>query len=315
MTSETGFPTQTVRMRGPLSGWLLFALSKVLGEVIAPGLGTSLGLKRAIAKNRAAGTARPGRMLRRRFVFREELDMGEPVFYLSPKDSDPVSTHFLYLHGGAFVLDMQSIQWSMPAGLLDHVPNSDVTLPIYPLAPESSWRETMSFVVAIYEKMVGRYGAENIVVCGDSAGGTLSILLAQAIRDRGGPQPASVVLFSPLLDGSASADDQPALERRSASIPISLIRNCIAMWAPDLDPKDPRISALYGSQQDLAPILVFSGDREVLDSDARRLALINPNVDHRSYAEMGHVFPIGGIREGRHAFEQAAIFIGQNVPR
>lgn len=55
--------------------------------------------------------------------------------------------------------------------------------------------------------------------------------------------------------------------------------------------------------------MIFSGDREVHDSDALRLKAINPAVDHRHYREMVHVWPVSPLREGRQALDEATAFI------
>jgi acetyl esterase/lipase len=97
-----------------------------------------------------------------------------------------------------------------------------MTMAIYPLAPEHTWSEAMAFNESLYLDMAREHGAENIIVTGDSAGGGMSLLLAQSLRDQGKPQPAALALFSPVLDLSASGEDQPALEHRDPTVTISL---------------------------------------------------------------------------------------------
>lgn len=305
--------TTTVRLRGPITGRILYGVSRVASRILAPHFDTMEGLEKAITKNRSMGTARPPARTFKRFDY-TELDVpGGRLLHLSRRGTGAPRLHFLYLHGGAFVLDLQRIQWAIPVGMLDHVRDADVTAAIYPLAPEATWRESTTFVRQTYLDMVDQYGAENIVVFGDSAGATLALLLACALRDEGVPQPAAMVLFSPVCDGTASAPDLLQLESRDPSLTVSLLRNCFSLWAPDVDPNDSRVSPIFASQEDLPPILLFSGDREILDLDARRLAAISPSVDHRSYAEMAHVFPIGGTKEAKHAFREAATFISEHL--
>ncbi|WP_166902899.1 alpha/beta hydrolase fold domain-containing protein [Mycobacterium sp. DL440] len=301
-------------MRGPISGAILFRLTKVLSHVLAPGYETMPGLRKAIAKNRARGPAQPPARVSKRYDVRRQPRPDGDVFRLSRRGAKRADLHLLYLHGGAFVLSIQKIQWRVPLGLLDRLEACDATVPLWPLAPEHTWRDSMPYVTSLYLEMVSEYGAENIVITGDSAGGGVAMLLAQHLRDHGEPQPASMILFSPVLDLSVSGPDQTELEHRDPSISAGMIRNAAKLWAPDLDPQDPRVSALFADQRGLPPALVFSGDREVLDSDARRLATRNPTVDHRSYAEMAHVFPIGGTREGTHAFVESVKFIQAHLP-
>ena len=81
------------------------------------------------------------------------------------------------------------------------------------------------------------------------------------------------------------------------------------MWLKGLSPEDPRVSPLFASQDNLPPIIVFIGDREILHSDGLRLKLRNPSVVHRSYPEMMHVFPVSPLREGQQGLDEAAAFI------
>jgi hypothetical protein len=55
--------------------------------------------------------------------------------------------------------------------------------------------------------------------------------------------------------------------------------------------------------------MIFSGTRDILDSDALRLARINPTVDHRHYQNMMRVWPCAPIPEARKALDEAAQFI------
>src|SRR3546814_20468635 len=88
----------------------------------------------------------------------------------------------MYLHGGAYVLDLQEIQWNLIAGLLKRI-DAEIIVPIYPLGPEAGWQETTSAIKGHYLTLVERYGADQIVACGDSAGGGLAMLPAQEMRD------------------------------------------------------------------------------------------------------------------------------------
>ncbi|WP_329407880.1 alpha/beta hydrolase [Nocardia vinacea] len=305
-TDVAGSP---IRMRSRLNGQLLFWFSKGMARVLAPHYDTMEGLQSAIRKDRARGPARPPKRLLRKLVVREELHDDMLVFRVSPRGgATNKKLQLLYLHGGAFVLDLQRIQWNLVARLLAEV-DADMTIPIYPLGPEATWQQTMAAVEKVYLDLANEHGASNVVVTGDSAGGGLSLLLAQAMRDNEKPMPNALVLFSPIFDLSASGEDQPALERRDPSLSLSLVKNAFDLWAPSMSPQDPRISPLFADHANLPPTIVFSGDREILDSDARRLKEVNPAIQHLSYAEMAHVFPIGGTREGTHAMREAAAFI------
>lgn len=296
-----------VRLRNRTSGRMIYWGLRLVRSLIVPDQAETLRKKGEKADLNAAG--RPSKALREKFNFTEETRYGYPVFHLSGRDGGEKNLHILYLHGGAWVFNLQSMQWPIPAGMAEEF-CADVTVPIYPLAPKATWKESMDFVKAVYCDMAASYGSDKIIITGDSAGGGMALLLAQALRDDGFPQPYGVVLWSPVLDLTASDPKQVELARKSDGlVTLDLIRNAGAIWAGSLDPADPRVSALFAYQSDLAPIITFTGDCEVLEADSRRLKEQNPAVKWMSYAEMQHIFPAYVQREGQHAIKEAATFL------
>lgn len=297
------------RQRGfNLRGWALYHFTKL----VAPNVSDPQVLRKMIARDRANGPAMPSAKLLRRIAFRESSAAGMRVFHATRTDGAGTPLKLLYLHGGAYVLDLQAVQWNLLKGLLDRV-DAEIIAPIYPLGPEAGWRETMVAVRDHYLSLIEVYGADNVIVTGDSAGGGIALLLAQALRDEGKPQPRALVLFSPCLDLSGSGPDQPELEKRDPALSLRLVQEIAPMWAKDVPANDPRVSPLFADQSGLPPTIVFSGDREILDSDALRLKARNPAIDHRHYAEMMHVWPVSPLREARQALDEAAAFIQEHA--
>ena len=292
-----------------LRGWAFYHFVKLL----TPDLGDAEVLAETIRKDRLEGPRRPPKKLRDTLDVREEAEAGMRVFRARKKGAPATALKLLYLHGGAYVLDLQEIQWNIVAGLLDRV-DAEVLIPIYPLGPEASWKETTAAVRAHFLTLVQDCGADNIIVCGDSAGGGLALLLAQAMRDDGLPGPKGLVLFSPALDLSGSGPDQPALERRDPALSLRMLARIGPMWLKGLSPEDPRVSPLFADQDNLPPTILFTGDREILHSDALRLKARNPGIIHRGYPEMMHVFPVSPLREARQALDEAAAFIREHWP-
>lgn len=303
-----GVRLTTQERRSKLRGWALYNFVRL----VAPDLSDPEVLRQTIKKDRANGPARPPQKLLKKIDFSETNESGMLVFRAKPKGSQTPRLKLLYLHGGAYVLDFQEIQWNLVVGLLDRV-NAEVIAPIYPLGPEASWQETTSAVRAHFMTLVERYEAENIIVAGDSAGGGLALLLAQNMRDHGLPQPRALVLFSPALDVAGIGDDQAELEKRDPALSLRLLHEVGPMWLKGLPATDPRVSPLFASQENLPPTIVFSGDREILHSDALRLKQKNPSVDHRPYPEMMHVFPTSPLKEAKQALDEAASFISRHA--
>lgn len=292
------------RFKFNLRGWALYQFVRLL----TPNLADPKVLAETIRKDRVHGPHLPPKKLLASLDVSETEENGMRVFRARRKGAPVSASKLLFLHGGAYVLNLQKIHWGLIAGLLDRV-DAEVIAPIYPLGPEADWKATTSAIRNYFQVLAGQYGAENIVVCGDSSGGGLALILAQAMRDEGLPQPRALVLFSPALDLSGSGPDQPALERRDPALSLQMLKEIGPMWLKGLSPEDPRVSPLFASQDRLPPTIVFTGDREILHSDGLRLKMRNPSIVHRGYREMMHVFPVGPLREARQALDEAAAFI------
>jgi acetyl esterase/lipase len=294
----------TARRSGiSLRAWLVFAAV----PFVAPNFDRPGALERAIERDRANGPGHPPRTLLKRSDFRDELWGSDRCFRLSVRGGKR-PLRFLYLHGGAYLLNVQPMQWTIAAGLLDRL-GGEVIAPIYPLAPEHGWQDGLRSVERVYLNLIRVSRPENVVIFGDSAGGGLALALAQQLRDAGKALPAVLLLFSPWLDVGVTGRDQPALAARDPALSIEFLRKAGRLWAKGISAEDPRVSPLFGDHRRLPQTMIFSGTRDILDSDALRLARLNPAVEHRHYRNMIHVWPCAPIPEASQALDEAAAFV------
>ncbi|MGB6942010.1 MAG: alpha/beta hydrolase [Bryobacteraceae bacterium] len=145
-------------------------------------------------------------------------------------------------------------------------------IPDHRLAPEHPFPAAVKDAEACYRGLVDR-GIRNIALSGDSAGGTLALVLlsiATAQSASGGVLPVGAVALSPVTDlalGGAS------YETRAQADPYFLksqAAGLVRSYLGDADPKNPLASPLYGDLSALPPIRVHVGDDEVLLDDSRR---------------------------------------------
>ena len=71
---------------------------------------------------------------------------------------------------------------------------------IYPKAPEHQAPQVLATTMRAFDVVAERYGAENVVLVGTSAGGGLAVVVMAELRDRGSPQASLAVLISPGVD-------------------------------------------------------------------------------------------------------------------
>jgi hypothetical protein len=85
------------------------------------------------------------------------------------------------------------------------------------------------------------------------------------------------------------------------------------LYAGDLDVRAPLVSPLFGSLEGLAPLAVFTGTRDILNTDAHQLkakaARARIPLAWFEYPGMLHVWPLFPIPEAKRAIRQIAAFV------
>jgi acetyl esterase/lipase len=247
----------------------------------------------------------------RRFsVVAEQLPGGFPSYSVALRRTVPART-VLYLHGGGFVapLDPRHLSYvTRLAGAID----ARIVLPDYPLAPEHSWRDSHEGLVELAQRLA--VGGE-LVIAGDSAGGGLALAIAEALRDRGGPQPRRLLLISPWVDLTTSTPETAELDAVDPWLFIGKLRVYADWWAGT--PEDlgrPEVSPGLGDLAGLPPALMFSGTRDLLVPGcrllARRAAEAGWDLTYVEEPDLIHVYPIlPFIPEARRAWRRTVDFL------
>jgi len=213
--------------------------------------------------------APPPRSLRRRHVVDGLTIAGFDLFRVRPGGRS-VGRSVLYLPGGSYVHPMAPQQWTLverlaAAGLEVHVAR-------YGLAPKHTHREAYPFVTAVYRRLVAAADPATTSILGDSAGGGLALGFAQSLLTTDLPQPRELVLLAPWVDLTLEDPDVRAVEADDPWLTRTGLVTAGRAWAGGDDPRQPRLSPINGPLAGLAPIRAYSGTRDVLHPDVRRLA-------------------------------------------
>lgn len=274
-------------------------------------------LEERIAKLRRQKPQRPKTKWHRRLEISEDTSRGFPILTITPKGGHVSGApHLFYLHGGGYVMDASFVHFDGVAKLCE-ILGASATLPLYPLAPEVTVNVTLPAMLGLYDELAGEYGASSLSVMGDSAGGGMALALAQALKARGAEMPASLVLYSPWLDATATDPGLVPIESKDNLLAIAGLKACGKLYAGKAEPSDPRVSPLFGSLEQLPPMAVFAGTHDILLVDARRLAKAFSGSDqqrftYHEYEGMFHIWMLFPIPEGRRALEETAHFIHQH---
>lgn len=172
----------------------------------------------------------------------------------------------LYLHGGAFVTRPLIFHWSFLQEMSEKT-EANIYFPLYPLAPEFSYKDTYRFLLKFYKFILTNHDPKNIILMGDSAGGTLSLGLVELLKRKGLPLPAKVIPLSPCMDITFSnkkidlvADKDPMLSR------IGCAYIC-GYWARGSNAKEPLVNPKYIDVEGFPETHIFVGTHEILHPD------------------------------------------------
>lgn len=259
------------------------------------------GLKALIERTRKIQDHRPPTKVAARLDIECREVAGWPVYEARPKGS-AATRRILYLHGGAFCFEMTPFHWSLVAEMAERL-DAHVSVPIYPLAPEHDFHDTYAFAGAVWRDVVTPQG--EVIVMGDSAGGTMALVLSMMAAREGWARASRLVLLSPAVDATLTNPQTHEIAAIDPWLDIPGGRYAFQQFAAELEFSDWRISPIYGDLSVLPPVLVFSGTHDLLYPDtlsfvakARQAGL---DVTMVTGERMFHVWPLIDMREARSA--------------
>ncbi|MBX3703813.1 MAG: alpha/beta hydrolase [Steroidobacteraceae bacterium] len=216
----------------------------------------------------------------------------------------------LYLHGGGFVASAPTLYESFVAALSREAGGRGLMLD-YRLAPEHPFPAALEDCFAAWEFLLSSgVDPARIVIAGDSAGGNLVVNTAMRARDEGLPQPAALLLISPLLDLTFSGESVRRNDGFDPMFRAASLHRLLDYYGTGLDPREPRLSPLFGRLTGLPPAMVLAGSSEVLLDDALRFAARVPGARTAVWHDLPHVFPVfRGLTAGDRAIREMADFI------
>ncbi|MEU1983331.1 alpha/beta hydrolase [Nocardia sp. NPDC019395] len=186
---------------------------------------------------------------------------GRPAERLAPRT--PAATEpaaVLYLHGGGYAVGSLATHRSLNGRLA-----AETGLPVYAidyrLAPEHPYPAALDDAEAAYLELVNGYGyaPDRIAVAGDSAGGGLSLALAQRLIARHGYTPAALGLIAPWVD-----PNEESQRPRDLVVNGPWSRACAAAYLGSGDCNDTGYAPLHGVLAGLPPVYVQADIDELL---------------------------------------------------
>lgn len=202
----------------------------------------------------------------------------------------------LYLHGGGYTVGNPELYriftWRLAEAACCRVLAID-----YRLAPEHPYPAAVDDAVTAYRWLLEQgHDGRDLAVAGDSAGGNLTLVLLQRLREEGLPMPASALCYSPWTDLTGSGASVILNARRDPMLPGHRLQDAADLYAPSADHRDPLISPLFADFRGFPPLSIHVGSTEVLLDDSNRVAdrarSAGVSVDLNIWPAQPHVFPV-----------------------
>lgn len=234
------------------------------------------------------------------------------VYTVSPKSETPVRARILYCAGGAFVFSAQQQHWDVVAQMARRL-NAVVTVPLYPLGPETPLMKMYDVVQPLHDDLAGADDPTPFYVMGDSAGGTMTLVLTQQALLANRPVAKRIVPITPCVDSSLTSPESQATALKDPWLGIEGVREATRLICPEMDTKHPRVSPLYGELSNLPPMLVFAAELDLLGPDTIKMANMAKEKGVKTELVVGegmvHVWPILPMYEGQQALDKIVEFL------
>ncbi|MDO4291848.1 MAG: alpha/beta hydrolase [Eubacteriales bacterium] len=219
----------------------------------------------------------------------------------------------LYCHGGGYSTGSAVYARTLTTRLAEGT-GMDVLCFNYRLAPEHPYPAAAEDAVKAWDYLMQiGYGARDVFVAGDSAGGNLALVLTLLLKERERFLPAALVLLSPWTDLTGSGKSYESKKELDPVLDRAYLDRMIGNYADKQTLSDPCISPLFGDFCGFPPTYIQAGSNEILLSDAellyKRLKKENVPVRIDVYKGMWHVFQMSPLKVSAEALEKCAQFI------
>ena len=192
------------------------------------------------------------------------------IHIISPKDNKESNLIILYIHGGAYFGELVKDHWEFVYDIVKTT-KATIIVPDYPLAPANTYKEVFQFMEPIYKHILNQKDNKKFILMGDSAGGGLSLALAQKMGEENIEQPNQLILLSPWLDVRLENPKIEEVEPYDKQLNRITLRLAGLAYA-GIDGIDTYfVNPIDGPLEKLKNVTIYTGTYDILNPDVHVL--------------------------------------------
>ena len=251
-------------------------------------------------------------------IYERNLVGDIPTEWAIPEFAHRKDKVILYCHGGGYTCGGLGYARIL-AGKLAYYTGLETLAFEYRLAPENPYPSAIEDAIAIWNHLLFLgYGAKNIIIAGDSAGGNLALEICLILKITERFLPGGLILMSPWTDMTATSSSYEKYKDLDPLLTLEYILDVRKAYAGSYaDTRDPSFSPLFGDLSELPPTLIQVGSNEILRSDSEQLYknMRKQNVPCSLEVYKGgwHVFQQMPISKATKAMEDVKIFMDKYI--
>ena len=188
------------------------------------------------------------------------------VFKITSNKVETTNLTLFYIHGGSYVGEILEEYWDFFNDIVNDT-GCTIIVPDYSLAPKYNYRDDFNMVEPLYKETINEYGAENVILAGDSSGGGVTLALAQKMQNEGFVKPQQIVLISPWLDITLKNPKIAEVQKYDQVLNAEILKICGELYVKGDDPNTYLVSPINGNLNNLDNITIFTGTYDILNPD------------------------------------------------
>lgn len=252
--------------------------------------------------------------------YEEDVINGVDVYRVTPEVVAPKYKNnvFFHIHGGAWLYGGDESILTEAAALAHNLQMPVISVN-YRKAPDHPAPAAVNDIIAVWAQLITERPADAMMIGGSSAGGNLTTASAMRMRDLGMPMPAALFIGTPAATVLKATDSRFIMEGIDHNLGTwdNFLEATAAQYYGDHDPRDPYISPIYGSFEDLPASFLVSGTRDMMLSDTVLLhrSLRGAGVSADLHVYEGHSHGGYGVPgdDNEDFFRELNAFIDDNI--